>query len=652
MKKILWIFILIFFFFGNESLFSAEVPSKILQDAKIFYENGLYVKSLELVNSALKINPYYKDCYNLLGLIYQKTDNYDSAEFFLKKSISLDSSYDKSMFDLANIYISRANYDSAAAILINALKINYKNPEYRSALMECYINTSNFKKFLEEFELIEKLHPDYSVSKYLYGNYLKKTGKTIDAKKYYLESLKREYTPLIPYPYLDLADILLSENNILEAKDFYEEASKYPETSKKSFIQLAKIYNYTGQFDKTIRLWDITPSYYLNAYHIGLAYYNQAMTLLSDERIESAGNLLERSLFYFKSALLLNADDELTRDMIEKILLRTSPINSSERNEYSEYRKLNGLYFLYDNGKIYESILELYKSINLNPQDIQNRLELAKFYQKKNYIQSAISEYEKILDINSSDLFSKDNLELLKYNYESLNQNLNEFIKTNQNFKKNLLKIAVKISVPVYSINHSNLSEYIEDMLQNLSGINSKFEFFYIPKHLETIETIEQYSRTIDADGIIILDLIETDNYIKTGIKIYNITALKSNPRYSINRPRRSSDLTVIEDKTFFEGKNKLLKTACAIFDKINNNFNAIGTIQKLYQYKAIVNLGYMQGINKLDKLKLISRHSDREFSIGEIIVNDLNENYCICDIRDISVLNAIKTGDVSFITK
>ncbi|HPG31180.1 MAG TPA: hypothetical protein PLQ81_10385 [bacterium] len=393
------------------------------------------------------------------------------------------------------------------------------------------------------------------------------------------------------------------------------------------------------------------PSYYLNAYHIGAAYYYQAMILLSDDRIDPANNLLERSLFYFKSALRLNPDDELTRNMIEKILLRMSPANSAERKEFSEFRKLSGLYFLYDNGKINEALLELYKSIKLNPQDVQNRLELAKFYQKSNLIQSAISEYEKIMDINASDLYAKDNLELLKYNYESMEPALSEFIRGNQNSKQNALKIAVKISSNLYSIRHSNIFSYFEETLQNLSGLNLKFEFYYVPVQFEEIENIEQYARTINADGIVIMNLFETDNQIKTSLKIYSITGIKKNAVYSVERIRRGLDLTFNEDKIVFEGKNKFLRTAVAVFNRINSNFNAIGTVQKLSNYKVIINLGALQGIKKSDKLKVVSRQADKDVFKGEIIVSDLNENYCICQIKDMNVLNSIKAGDVSYIT-
>ena len=644
--------VLFFLIFSASNLFSADDVFKILRDAQIYFDNGLYVKSLELAESVLKINPNFKECHNLIGLIYQKTDNSDSAEYYFKKSIFFDSNYRKSLYDLANLYMFEDRFDSALALITQALKTEPKNPEYISALMKCYLELNNVDKFLSGYELMEKIHPDYSISKYLYAKYIEKTGKTEEAKKYYFEAAKREYLPFIPEPYVSLANLYLKENNIPEAKNFYEEAMKYPKTEKTALIQLAKIYNSSEQYDKTIKLWEMPPSYYLNAYHIGAAYYYQAMILLSDDRIDPANNLLERSLFYFKSALRLNPDDELTRNMIEKILLRTSPVNSAERKEFAEFRKLNGLYFLYDNGKTDEALLELYKSIRLNPQDVQNRLELAKFYQKRNLVQSAISEYERIMDINAADLYVKDNLELLKYNYESMDPVLSEFIKGNQTSKKNALKIAVKISSKLYSIQHSNIAAYFEETFQNLSGLNLKFEFYYVPVQFEEIENIEQYARTINADGIVIINLFENDNKIKTSLKIYSITGIKKNAVYSVDRIRRGLDLTVNEDKLVFEGKNKLLRTAVSVFNKINSNFDAIGTVRKLLNYKVIVNLGILQGVKKTDKLKVVSRQADKDIIKGEIIVSDINENYCICQIKDMNVLNSIKAGDVSYITK
>jgi len=620
---------------------------KLYEDALLYSENGIYLKALDLLQSALKINPYYRDCYIAIANVYSKTNEVDSAIFYLQKVINIDPYYEKSYFNLACVYIDNNNYDSALIYINKAIDLNNKNIDYRFLAMECLLNVdSNFDTFIKHYEFIEKFEPNHSMNQYLYGKYLEKKKDFENAKAAYQKALN--LLPTIPQPNLALGELFAAENRIDEAIEYYEAALKDKQTQKRAQLQLAKLYAITKKYDNLIKLWDVQPNNALNAYHLGLAYYKKAIALIDSEKGNDAKQQFEKAYIYLSAVLRLNNEDELARNLLEKIAIRLREQGDKERNNLADYHKIRGLKMLYENGKQLPALFELKTAIKLNSLDIEPRLELAKYYQKKMFFNSAISEYKNIIDIDRTNIFAKDNADILTYNFEKTNKDLLKFLNNQQMLDIEKTKYILQIQNNLNEILHANISEIFSEWLLQFSELNDNFEFVLAPRHYQKIEDLERFARTIDADGIITINLKETEKIIKTKINIYSLYELKETQGLANERIRRANALNIQNNISEYSGNSALLKTCARIFEIIENATIPIGKIKQILPYRAIVNLGWRNGLTKTAELKVFSRQPEKDAFIGKIKVLDLTENYAICDISDKNVMDTIKLNDLA----
>ena len=639
------------------------------------YKNFLYIEAAELLKKAIKINPYYFECYNLLGEVYYKSDMPDSALQYFNIALKYDKNYDTALFNLSKVYNSLKLYDTALKIITDAISTAPDNIDYRYIAMDLNLKLKNDKEFLKEFQFVEKTAPDNCVGKYLFGKYLEKKGKDIEAIEYYkktLENLRSGYNLYIPQPHLALAKIYLKLDDIDNAAANYTTViNEYKQFEKNKlniiFYETQRAYNYSEilvnyrdaltnsakikfhleYYDDIIKMFEYTSANPIDDFHIASAYYKKAMDLLSVDKTEASLLLLKKSLFHLKKSLNRNFDDELTRYMIEKILARSEEINSQERNNYAEYRKLCAMREIYDNGRELEMQFDVNRSILLNPQEKSNRDELAKFYQRKGWLNYAAEQYSRMLEIKSDDIESKDNLEALKYRIEGEDKTLNQFTQNNRE-KSMRLKIAVKISTPLVNILHSSVGSILEEWLTTFSEIIPRYEFYFIPRQYNSMTEIEQYSRTIDADAVLYLQIEEKNNETKTKIRIYNITETKNIPVFSPDKLRQSPDMKFIENTIKTSGKRSILKNTAEIIGFLNNSLGVYGFVKEIDRYKIIINLGSIHGLNKGDKLTIVSKNADSNIQIGEAKIEKINEYFCICDIDTPKLLNTVKPNDLA----
>ncbi|HPP86552.1 MAG TPA: hypothetical protein PLM75_01660 [bacterium] len=376
----------------------------------------------------------------------------------------------------------------------------------------------------------------------------------------------------------------------------------------------------------------------------------KALDVLNENNPNAAKNLITQAFNYLETALNMYYDDELTRFMIEKILLRIEAVNSPIRQKYSDFNNYLGLQFFYDYSKHLNALFSMQRAIRLDPQNINKRYELAKMYQRLNNVPAAIDEYNKILDIDNRNINAKDYRDLLKYDFDNKSELLKKYI--NQNATNKRLKILIKLQSDFSNILHSNFFEILEEYLINLSEYNFKFDFYFASRHLETLDLIEQFAKSINADGIINISLEQTDDNIKAKAQILNLTDIKDKPNFDIFRGRRSLDLKSAERTLIFSGKNKFLNTAVELYNFLDAFFPIIAKVNEIQKYNIIINVGYYQGLKKDDKIILINRTANEDKRLGDAKILDTVGHYALCELLDAKTANTLKIEDLAIIFK
>lgn len=100
--------------------------------AQLYFSNGLYEESLELLNKVISLDKNYARALNLRGKVSLSLDNLEQAERDLKKSSDLDSCL---IFDLAEYYVFKGDIESALPLIDETLSsepFHVKANEYKA----------------------------------------------------------------------------------------------------------------------------------------------------------------------------------------------------------------------------------------------------------------------------------------------------------------------------------------------------------------------------------------------------------------------------------------------------------------------------------------------------------------------------------------
>jgi tetratricopeptide (TPR) repeat protein len=631
-----------------------------LETAKESFNNQNYVEALELTNKSLSLNLYYKEGYNLLGKIFNKINYFDSAVFYFKKAAELDSKYSENYYDLSLFYNEHDQSDSAYFYINSALKNEPSNLKFYSLLLEILLEKKNYPEFLKTYEYVSTIAPDFSILKYYYGCYLEQKGQNDAAINYYNESsnpinIKDEdfLKNFLPKPYLALANLYLKkDSNIYFDNIFYNlnQTLKYSGFNSKLYNTakslLTKFLTSNERYDEVIKLWDIKPIDFINNYHIGLSFYKKAIGFIKNGKNSAAYPLLEKSEIYFKNALNLNSDDEISQYMLEKIYLHLKLTTDKIRKEYSELHFNYANNYIYTYGKKMEGLFELNKSLRLFPENIKTHFLLAEYYKNKNCYVSAMEHLNLIQQIDSKNVKANDLYDYLKYREEKISEHLRDKNKLNK-FKPNVYNIAVKIKTNLFSVYHSNLSRFVEEQFEYFKSVFNHFNFYFVPEQFSKLSDIETYSKTVDSDGILILDFNELRNSIKLNLTLYTIANIREKADFPFNKIRRSIDLKTFKTVFLKKGKQKFYNILFDTYKVLNDKFESAGTVAEFINDKAVVNLGLSHDLKKGDELNCFSKNPYDDKFIGKIKIVDLNEKFSLCDILDKKVLDYLKKNDV-----
>lgn len=162
----------------NYTLFSADAE-KYPANARLWYNLGFEQSNtlleeatdinekVKLVNGsiadlqkAVAIYPNYAMAHNDLGKLFQRVQQYDSAEAHLKRSIALNPKDPVNKTDLGGLYFTQGNYRLAAYYCNQAALIEPENTEILNNLGLCYLMLHQYDSAMIFAGKVVKIAPD------------------------------------------------------------------------------------------------------------------------------------------------------------------------------------------------------------------------------------------------------------------------------------------------------------------------------------------------------------------------------------------------------------------------------------------------------------------------------------------------------------
>lgn len=193
------------------------------------------------------LNPYFDRLYIILGMIYQAQGKYQQAFDEFKKAIELNPSSIPQKVALASLYVDQKDYIKAMQVYDTILLAYPHNISVRIQKANV-LNLMGLKdKAISEYKTVLSMQPTNFEAKIALYEILKPTMSSDEI----LKVLYKEYAnaPLGVTAYYKLASDLHLAKKYDDAMNFYKLIISIDPNCSKAYIDLADIYNETGNND-------------------------------------------------------------------------------------------------------------------------------------------------------------------------------------------------------------------------------------------------------------------------------------------------------------------------------------------------------------------------------------------------------------------
>lgn len=254
------------------------------------------LKSIEFLEQAIAINPYYHAAYYVLGLCYSRAENYKKAEECFLKSIKFKPKYQDGYTKLANIYKKQNRLDEALNFYDKSLRAGPPNGSILSNIGETYLKKGDLAKAETFYLKILKLDKDKKLyfpdiaSFYLKKGNLKESWKYLkksiisweswedkeDVEKKLLEPYKPYLSEDNFYAHVSVGFIYYFLGKWKEAKEHFERALKLNRSEFDQHYRLGMSYKSIGNYKKAVLYLEEalkrSPNHYDTNLQLGIIY--------------------------------------------------------------------------------------------------------------------------------------------------------------------------------------------------------------------------------------------------------------------------------------------------------------------------------------------------------------------------------------------
>jgi len=389
----------------------------------VFYlEMENYPSMMEECLNLVRQSPDSPEAHNFLGIALRRTGQIDEAISEYKKAISLQTRFPQAHYNLGIAYMKKALFKEAVNEYEIALKLYPRYAKAYSNLGYIYVEINQADKAELACREALKINPCSAEALSTLGAALILKGDYEEAEAVSKKAL--EINPELYGPHNNLGSVYTNLHRLSEAVMEYKTALKIKDDYPEAHYNLGRVYYMKGMYREA-------ENEFLEAIRLR-SEYDKAFCSLAAVHI--AFGLIERAVQECRFALEINPRNSVAHFNLANALYREGSLKQAEKECQKSIQRA-------------EAEKQFLKALQLNPQFLEARLNLAGLYFKtKNFIKSEF-HYKKVLEIDPENGQVCHYLALVYFYLKDFESSMNYMIraedlgvKVNPDFKKDLLK--------------------------------------------------------------------------------------------------------------------------------------------------------------------------------------------------------------------
>ncbi|MHA1544567.1 MAG: tetratricopeptide repeat protein, partial [Alphaproteobacteria bacterium] len=315
-----------------------------------------------LMEKSLEVNPNQPNVLNNLANLFNDIGENEKAVDLFKKALSIQRDYWDAWYNLGKVYFDMKRYDEAETALIKA-RDNWQSPEPRphTLLGSLYQNRGDFDKANQNFLKALEVNPDYFNALHNYGLCLKSQLRCTEALSFYAKAMALKSN--VPELFYNIANVHYELDDIEECFSYYRKAIELKPDFLEPHYALNELLWRQGREDE-----------YLKSYQ---------------EAIQKMPDFLDLRLNFFEALLHTGQIPEATAAVSE--IFKNCEVDARAFHARAKIEALQG--------NTDKALADLEKSIQLEPETIVFRVDLAKFQIRIGFVVDASAQLEKAREV-------------------------------------------------------------------------------------------------------------------------------------------------------------------------------------------------------------------------------------------------------------
>jgi len=239
-------------------------------------KNNMFESALKDFETAIRLNPEYKEAITNIGNLYFEQKDFDLAILYYDKSLSIDSTFYEAYNNRGYALASQGDFENAIVDYNKAIMLK---PDYQLAYNNrgvAYGAVNNFSLAIDDLNKAISLDPKYAES---YNNigivYIKQNDyasaisnfdKAVQLNMSYLDAINNRGMAKLNFGHLD------------EAIEDFNLAISINSADVSAYLNRAKVFQKQNNIKKTLddfqKVIDINPNYYGAYENIGVIHFN------------------------------------------------------------------------------------------------------------------------------------------------------------------------------------------------------------------------------------------------------------------------------------------------------------------------------------------------------------------------------------------
>lgn len=214
-------------------------------------DNGFNEEALSNLKYLEKYFPEDAELQYNIGILYEKTKEFESAEKAYKKAIQIEPQ-DDFYYNLGEVLVSLQKWDEAIEAFKTVLKTDPNDGNCYFNLGLCYLNKDEKNIATDNFQKAVELNPQDIFAHFYLGNIYQSNGLTNFAVECYEKVLS--ISPDYSWAYFNLASIAYKNENIEQAKEYLLKTIEYNSHDIEAYKLLTKICIKENEFEEIISI--------------------------------------------------------------------------------------------------------------------------------------------------------------------------------------------------------------------------------------------------------------------------------------------------------------------------------------------------------------------------------------------------------------